>query len=304
MPSKTEVAKKAVPAPRRGAAASAVAQEVTDKIVASVTEAAGVTAEVVTVTPEMAEEMLSINVGNRKLRSDVVDLYARDMANGNWQLTGDGPRIAADGTLIDGQHRLRAVVKADVPVRMFVFRGIDVSAKAAIDTGAKRTIADYLGWAGEVNPAVLAAAVRLAISIDRNAVTGKKVLVTTQETFQYISDHPEIREAARIVTGLRSIGASPAVLGYCIWRISEVDPEKALEFFYAVAEREGLYRGDPRHTLAKRFEQARLTRQTLNAVTQVSLIFRAWNAWRRGEQLTFLRVNSSAGGDVPIPTLI
>lgn len=255
------------------------------------------------ITPDVAEEMLAANIGNRKIREEAVDLYARDMAEGRWRLTGDALRFATDGSLLDGQHRLTAIVKAGVPVETFVFRNVPVAAKPAIDTGVKRTVADYLSWAGESDPFILASSVRLAIGIERNggSAMARRVIVSPEEVYQYCEAHPKLRDAARVSGKLKTIKLTPAVRAYCFWRLAEVDEEKAYEFYYALAEREGLYRGDPRHVLARRLEQSKLSRQRLSAVVQVSLVFRAWNAWRKGEQLAFLRVNSSAGGDVPIP---
>ena len=76
--------------------------------------------EILTITPSMAEEMLSKNKSNRKLRNTVVNSYASQMASGKWHLTGQGITFGKNGQLLDGQHRLSAIVLANTAVEMLV----------------------------------------------------------------------------------------------------------------------------------------------------------------------------------------
>lgn len=60
----------------------------------------------------MAETWLSRNSNNRNLRGQVIASYARDMKSGAWVLNGETVKIASNGQLLDGQHRLNAVVES------------------------------------------------------------------------------------------------------------------------------------------------------------------------------------------------
>lgn len=95
--------------------------------------------ETITVTPEMAKKWLATNTkGNRPTSSRVVGCYARDMAAGRWQLTHQGIAFNKTGELVDGQHRLAAIVEADVPVEMVVSTGFDVEYDSPLDQGRVR----------------------------------------------------------------------------------------------------------------------------------------------------------------------
>lgn len=72
------------------------------------------------ITPDIAREYLTHNKINRNLRKYAVKNYARDMKNGEWQLTPQGISFYENGDLADGQHRLEAVVMAGVPVEFYV----------------------------------------------------------------------------------------------------------------------------------------------------------------------------------------
>lgn len=41
-----------------------------------------------TISPEVAVEMLGSNTANRRRKDIKIDRYARDMMNGSWRLTG------------------------------------------------------------------------------------------------------------------------------------------------------------------------------------------------------------------------
>src|SRR4051794_31155207 len=96
------------------------------------------------VTPAVAADMLAANTKNRTLRRTLVDVYAADMAKGNWQFTGEAVKISTDGVLLDGQHRLEAIVQAGVTVPMLVVRGLPRATQDVMDSGAKRSAADAL----------------------------------------------------------------------------------------------------------------------------------------------------------------
>jgi hypothetical protein len=99
-------------------------------------------AEWITVTPAIAEEWLTRNTTNRKLREGVVEKYARDMLEGRWSRNPQ-PIIWYDDTkLADGQHRLWAVVISGVTVEFFVHWDVDREAGLNIDTGVGRDLVD------------------------------------------------------------------------------------------------------------------------------------------------------------------
>lgn len=74
--------------------------------------------EVVLVTPEMAVKLLNGNEDNRKLRPSVVREYAIYMQSGQWRENGETIAITKKGTLLNGQHRLHAVIASGVSVKM------------------------------------------------------------------------------------------------------------------------------------------------------------------------------------------
>jgi hypothetical protein len=93
------------------------------------------------VTPEIASKWLEGNVRNRPIRQRRVEHYADQMKRGWWRLTHQGIAFASDGQLIDGQHRLWAIVEAGISVPMLVTYNLTKLALDAVDGGQPRDAA-------------------------------------------------------------------------------------------------------------------------------------------------------------------
>jgi len=104
---------------------------------------------VVLVSPELAAEWLKKNnTGeNRAVSQEVIANYAMDMKNNKWDLTHQGICFGEDGALVDGQHRLHAIVMAGVTVAMMVTRTSAVKGPrdAIIDQQRRRAPTYLLG---------------------------------------------------------------------------------------------------------------------------------------------------------------
>lgn len=95
------------------------------------------------ITPELAADLLESNSSNRTISNGTVMAYMNDMLAGNWDETiGVAISIDENGYLRDGQHRLTAIVKSGVAVRMWVCR--NVSSDGIYDNGRKRSTVDQI----------------------------------------------------------------------------------------------------------------------------------------------------------------
>lgn len=103
------------------------------------------------VTPDMARHWLHNNFANRRCDEGTVKAYARDILNGTWVATHQGIAFNDRDELIDGQHRLRAIILAGRTVRMMVTFGLpsridghEMTTMDAVDRGRPRSVADQL----------------------------------------------------------------------------------------------------------------------------------------------------------------
>lgn len=96
-------------------------------------------------TPEHAEKLLAGNYNNRSLRPNWANEIAKMIENGEWNLTHQAIAVSTTGQLIDGQHRLTAIVKAKKAVPIILAEQCDPASFLSIDKGIKRSTADSLG---------------------------------------------------------------------------------------------------------------------------------------------------------------
>lgn len=256
----------------------------------------------VPIDPETAARWLKKNTKNRKLSDTDINTYARDMAAGNWHLTGEAIKFAPDGRLLDGQHRLRAIIKSGVTITMLVIRNVSADAQSVMDTGKKRTASDALDIAEHVNTSMLAAAAKIGLALEAEADDADRYSPTHSEIADWIDANPDIKYACEFARPIaRRTDCPPAVVAYTFFMFARIDMFDAAQFWTAAADKVGLKAGDPVIALTNRFAEARRNRERLARRTQISLIVRAWNTRRQGKTMRFIRVNSPSGGLIPIP---
>jgi hypothetical protein len=104
-------------------------------------------ARVLTITPDMAKAMLERNANNRVIKPTIVKAYSEDIMNDAWKTTHQGIAFNSSGELVDGQHRLSAIVMANKPVNMLVctYNENFGAINSPLDLQVKRSLSDTLG---------------------------------------------------------------------------------------------------------------------------------------------------------------
>ena len=96
------------------------------------------------INPDLATQWLEGNVRNRRIDPKHVDILAQDMEAGKWRMTHQGIAFSDQGILVDGQHRLWAILQFGCTIRMAVSFGISVESVDAIDGMKARTVVDRM----------------------------------------------------------------------------------------------------------------------------------------------------------------
>lgn len=101
------------------------------------------------VTPEMAKDwLLNHNNHNRPLSTRQIEFYAQQMKDGKWMRNGESICFDWNGILLDGQHRLAAIIKANRSITLTIVRGVDPECFKTYDSGRNRTAGDCLAIKG------------------------------------------------------------------------------------------------------------------------------------------------------------
>lgn len=256
-------------------------------------------ANFVVVTPDVAEAFLSHNTDNyRGVQSTVVARYARLMTDGHWKSDGNTIKIAHDGLLLDGQHRLHAIVKSGTTHEMLVVTNLDPGIVDSLDRGSSRTVAQAVHHRGTRCPsAVASAAVILRQEETVGLSGGWHVRLEPQEALEVIAANPGLEDSAVATRSVCTMfHASHGVFTWAHYRFSQVDPLLCQSFFDALAKND-TPSGDPITHLRKRIFHDALARTHMSRSDVASLLVRAWNATYEGRTVAKLQLSKQ----IPAP---
>lgn len=267
--------------------------------------------EYIDVTPEMAEKWLEKNSKNRKLSDRVVSRYAQMMSNDQWHYDASPLRFDTDDNVLDGQHRLWALVESGTTQKFLVVRGLDPRSFVTIDTGKTRSFGDIISIErpGLRNVHHLAAVTAMLWRWDQG-YRGKQLRATGNvpaapaETLLNLFESRE-EEIVELYHSAQAVARKVPGLGATIISLlmsifNKIDADDAEFFFERLMDGAGLDAGNPilalRNNLLK-FASTRDRRTNLPTEVGVALGIKAWNAYRRGDDIHIL--NYRVGGARP-----
>lgn len=201
---------------------------------------------IVTFTVEMAEEIISKSLPEDNYRSpktNIVNMYAKDMEEGKWMFCGDCIRFDKNGKLIDGQHRLRAIIKSKKPQKFVVIEGLEVNSALVMDIGHKRSIEDYLKKQADAYEKGATAIVKQVMTFKKEDKcighsAGNIDARNTKVVELYSQDEDWYNKAAKYSKEVSKDSArilKPTEVGaiyYYLIRVLNVDKDKVEDFFF------------------------------------------------------------------------
>jgi hypothetical protein len=260
----------------------------------NIRESENVTIEKILITPEIASEMLNHNLRNRHIRRRLVDHYAEIMERGEWLENGETIKFAKNGVLLDGQHRLLAIVLSGFSQNIIVVRGLDVESYTTIDIGAHRTGADFFKYEGELYSTLLNAALRLLwFYREYGNFSTQTRKPTFEQLYQLLNLESTIRDSVKEADRLnRKIrGVTPSTLAVLHHLLSNIDELQANIFFEKLASGIGFNsETDPIYRLYERFHDVDLMKLTSKSANNMraALLIKAWNAYRKNKPVKVL----------------
>ncbi|WP_435060466.1 hypothetical protein [Streptomyces sp. bgisy060] len=268
---------------------------------ALMTSTTGPSAHVIELHPQLAARLLRRNRHNRPLRESAVEDYARDIAAGTFLLNGEAIKLDVRGNVLDGQHRLHAIVKAQTPVTTFIICGLPAATQATMDSGRRRTAADALSLDDEDNSSTVAAILgRVWGWKQGDRKFNRRSRPTIAECKALLDEHPEIRRSAQIA--LRTHHAfphiPPSALGTAHHLFNAINPDQAAWYFQRLGDGAELPAGHPILALRARVTSERAKEGQIAWARHLAYLVIAWNATRDDRSLSrmVLRPNT------PVPT--
>ena len=259
--------------------------------------------KIATVTPKQAQEWLEGNVDNRNLREARVIQLAQILQRNEWELTNDCLVFDSDGTLLNGQHRLSAVVVAGIPARFVILRGVPPKAQEVFDSGLTRTLGDQLQRRGVPYYTYVSSALfwlhRIAYSeetgVAHYAEPGQRP--TFRQLLKLYDDNLDLAEEApkigKHVNTLKVRAGATLAVYHRLRQIDDDNIEAEVDIFFENwLTGEGLRASDPVYRLREWTLDDAAKRHTRGRAPDyrfVAYALTAWNKWRDGEQVRQLK---------------
>lgn len=254
------------------------------------------------ITPEIAQAMLTRNVGNRTFKPAAARKYLRAMRTGHFKsLNGEAIVFNWDGGLEDGQHRLTALIDSGLPFMDFlIVRGVAPKSNETMDQGAPRTVADGAAMRGFEDTRVLMAAVRWAWIYEKDWPGGltHNPDLSAHELLEYLQENSHIAyantEVRREYPRAHRL-LMPSVATFVRVATDAVDPELSNEFFRALdtgqlSDASRQISGLRDKLLARSGRSHRMRPADI-----VVFAARVWNAMRAGRDIRVLVVGRDMG---------
>lgn len=148
------------------------------------------------VTPTIAKKYLETSSGNRPISRSVVQSYASTMINGDWKVNGVPIVFDNEGHLIDGHHRLQAIIEANKCIEMSITRGVEPDVFTTFDCGRHRNLGQILAMNGIVDYNKISSVVSVDIALERYGAVrknkgAKQIRMTNDIYYQKWKQDPE-----------------------------------------------------------------------------------------------------------------
>lgn len=240
-----------------------------------------ITADVVTMTPELAQALLDTSRGNRSLKVAKISSLQRDMESGRFTLNGESVIVSERGRLMDGHHRLSACVKSGATFQTILVRGIKEDTGKTQDTGASRTVADHLSLSGVKNANNLSAVVSCIMSMQNGRP--RSANPSSTEVFDFVSRNPAIHDAASFAA-TKAFPRAANILG-AIYFVADAmgEADKAMRFRDVFASGIPAYKGCPAHLLRERLNRHAIRGEKIPIQMTQRLFVAAWEKFRKGD---------------------
>jgi len=239
------------------------------------------------ITPKIAREYLKQNTNNRDLNIPHLRYLTQQMEKGDWLFDGQPIRFAEDGQLLDGQHRLTAIVRSDTTQELLIINGLNKKAFKVMDTGKNRNVADVFYIDGIKNAHNSAGVTKRAMIFSSGIFStklGRHLIPTHLEALDFYKKNKELKFIANESQNLyRALGKMLPIstIGGFYFVMSKKDVIAAEKFWEQFCHGNNLSKGCPilyaRNFIIKNYASDK--KYPTGIINYV--IVRCWNEYRK-----------------------
>jgi hypothetical protein len=252
------------------------------------------------ITPDYAAQLLKANTKNRRAKREVISKYTKDMSEGRWKEdTYELIKISKTGVILDGQHRLMAVVKSNVPIYFHIVKDLEDSIFDVLDTGSVRNATDVFKINGILQDSTLPSVIGFYYNLkDGGTTKGQKVSVrkTNAELLEIYLLNPEYwqhigHRAHSLYHSFAKI-LPPSFIGGFMAFFNDFNDEDADDFMSQLCTGSNI-KLQIINILRNKLITEKVSVHKLNVTTKMAFIIKAWNAYRMKQSIKILKYTPS-----------
>jgi hypothetical protein len=219
------------------------------------------------------------------------------MKDGCWLPNGESIIIGSGGEILDGQHRLLAVIESGKTIRTMIVYGGSPEHFHTYDSGRTRSASDALHMLGKKQTGLLAAAARVVLHWEHDQLSeglagnGPR-LIASGMILEVLARHPGIENSTSF--GNAAGGSKvcrPSLITAAHYLAARDNKSKADEFFEQVVGGQHIGDGDPSFALRRRLIQLYGGSANGRSVWETwALIVKSWNYFTAGKRRVELRI--------------
>lgn len=260
----------------------------------------------VKITPKLAEYLLNKNNGNRPVNQANIDKMVKDMLSNQWKYDGSPISFDKYGRLLNGQHRLKAIIKSGKTFPFKVNTGHQPEIFATMDIGKIRTGSDVLAIAGYDNHTMYAQTANFMFKFLRGSITQNDAKssrhasrptngLSHTELLKFVELKPFIKDSVAFALKMKKKQPTSLMPNFMIsglyFLFNEKDSVKAESFMSKLLIGEGLESNSPIFCLRNRLVNSKFDKtKRLQYNEVVKLIVLAWNYYRMDKKIKVMKI--------------
>jgi len=249
-------------------------------------------AEIITLNPEKAKQLLEMNINNRKLKTNYKNGYVKQMKEGNWKENGEPIILDTNGIVKDGQHRLYAVIESGVSYKVPLISNVSPDVMDTIDTGTNRSISDVLELNGFKYVCLMATTVKTIIKHNQGLTASSngsaKIKVSNSSALEYAKTNKEkLYNICRHINTIKDKSHNKLLtthqIVWCLYVIAGLDwQEYHIKFINGIISG-CLGENSSTYYAYKKLLSAKTNKIGLSGSYVFNLIIRTWNVYASGD---------------------
>jgi hypothetical protein len=251
------------------------------------------------ITPVKAAIMLKSNPNNRNLNHDHVAFLASQMAKGNWAENGQSIVMDFHGNIVDGQHRLNAIVQSGKSINMLVVSGVNPKTINTIDTGRSRSASDVFTLKGVKNAHTISSIMKKVIAWEAensHTVAGgarwhNGSAPSNDDVYnRYLRNSEDFQWVFRKVRSRAIAGCAESQAGCALAVLLQKHSKSSVEEFVDKIKNGGDYAKSPTHFLSGWVRSRRESDIKTARNEQTFAIIWAFEKWLGGQEMKMIKI--------------